>query len=118
MAGATNASFSLTNVQGSSVGGYSVVITNMLGSITSATAVLAVTGAAIAPQIDSIASLPDGRIELQISGGPGNFAVECSPTLSGWTQLNSLAVTGAVFQYIDTETNQASRFYRVIQLLP
>jgi alpha-tubulin suppressor-like RCC1 family protein len=117
MAGATSASLSLTNVQGLSAGGYSVVITNMLGSITSATAVLAVTGSAIAPQIDSIASLPDGRIELQVSGGPGNFAIESAPVLSGWTQLSSLTATGAVFQYIDPETNQASRFYRV-RLLP
>ncbi len=69
------------------------------------------------PHIDSIASLPDGRIELQVSGGPGTFAIECAPVLSGWTQLSSLTVTGAAFQYIDPETNQAGRFYRV-RLLP
>jgi hypothetical protein len=69
------------------------------------------------PHIDSIARLPDGRIQLQISGGPGNFAIECAPVLSGWTQLSSLTATGAVFQYVDPETNQASRFYRV-RLVP
>lgn len=32
-------------------------------------------------------------------------------------QMNSLTVTGAVFQYIDPETSRASRFYRA-RVLP
>ena len=42
--GATNTSLSLTNVQGSSAGSYSVVVTNALGSAASATALLTVIG--------------------------------------------------------------------------
>jgi alpha-tubulin suppressor-like RCC1 family protein len=113
IAGACNSFLCLTNVQGSSAGSYSVVFTNAQGTATSATALLTVTGLAAAPQIDSIANLPDGGFQLQISGGPGKFAVEVAPALSGWTQLTTLTVTNAILQYIDPDTNQASRFYRV-----
>lgn len=114
--GATTALLTLPGVQATDAGTYSVVVSNLAGTLASRDAVLTVQ----APKlicIDSVASLPDGRVELTINGGPGNFAIECAPTLSGWTQLDSLTVTGAVFQYIDPETNQASRFYRV-RLLP
>lgn len=42
LAGATNASLVLTNIQGTSAGSYSVVASNSLGSVTSAVAVLTV----------------------------------------------------------------------------
>ena len=117
MAGATDASLSLTNLQAASAGSYSLVVTNAFGAASSANAVLTVTGQPNHPHIDSLVSLPAGGFALQVSGGPGNFAVEAAPTPSGWTQLSSLTATGAVFQYIDPDTNQASRFYR-IRLLP
>jgi hypothetical protein len=88
----------------------------MAGAVSSADAVLTVTPSA-PPNIDSISRLPAGQVQLQISGGPGNFAIEAAPVLSGWTQLSSLNATGAVFQYTDADTNQATRFYRV-RVLP
>jgi hypothetical protein len=105
----------LNNVQATNAGSYSVVVSNVAGMVTSSNAVLAVTVGSV-PHIDSFAALPDGSFQLQVSGGPGRFAIECAPTLSGWTQLSTLTATGAVFQYTDPDTNQASRFYR-IQLL-
>jgi len=114
--GATTALLTLAQVQGSGAGTYSVVVTNPLGTAISSNAVISVWQTA-APHIDSIATLPDGRIELQISGGPGRFAIECAPAPAAMTQLDSLTATGAVFQYFDPETNQASRFYRV-RVLP
>ncbi|MFZ0827852.1 MAG: immunoglobulin domain-containing protein [Verrucomicrobiia bacterium] len=42
LAGATNATITLTNVQATAAGGYSVVVTNMYGSVTSSNAVLIV----------------------------------------------------------------------------
>jgi hypothetical protein len=117
VAGATAAVLSLANAQIPSAGTYSVVVTNALGAATSANALLTVIGAPPPPQIDSLAKLPDGKFELEVGGGPGNFAIESAPGLSGWTQLVSLTATGAVFQYIDPDTNQASRFYR-IRVLP
>jgi len=116
IAGATASSYTKNNIQPSDAGSYSVFITNRVGSTISSNAVLTVPAPKLI-YIDSVASLPDGRVELTITGGPGSFAIERAPTLWGWTQLHSLTVTGAVFQYIDPDTNQASRFYRV-RLLP
>jgi hypothetical protein len=110
--GASAAVLTLANVQAIDAGRYSVVISNVAGTATSSNAVLTVSVGSV-PHLDSIANLPDGRFALQISGGPGTFTIECAPTLSGWTQLNSLTVTGATFQYIDPDTKRASRFYRV-----
>jgi hypothetical protein len=104
-------------MQASSAGSYAVVVTNLLGTVTSANAILSVIGLRSPPHIDSQASLPDGTFQLQVSGGPGAFAIEVAPEPFGWTQLSSLTVTSAVFQYLDPDTNQASRFYR-IRLLP
>ena len=117
LAYATTSAYTCSNAQTKDAGNYSVVVSNVAGAATSSNAALTVLPAS-RPHIDSIASRSDGRIELQIGGGPGNFAIECALTLSGWTQLNSLTATGAVFQYLDPETNQASRFYRVVRVLP
>ena len=111
--GATTSAWTATNVQPANAGAYTVLVSNLYGTDKSFSAFLTVTGGLNAPQIDSIASLPDGKIGLQISGGPGNFAIEGTPGLSGWTQLCSLTATGILFQYVDPDTNQTSRFYRV-----
>jgi hypothetical protein len=107
----------VANAQPADAGSYSVVVSNIAGTATSSNALLTVTQPSNSPRIDSIIRRPDGTFELQISGGPGNFAIECSPVPSGLTQLTTLSATGAVFQYIDPETNQASRHYRV-RLMP
>src|ERR1035438_5552030 len=117
IAGATLSSYTKNALQASDAGSYSVFITNGVGAVTSVNALLTVIGAAPPPQIDSLAKLPDGKFELEVGGGPGNFAIESASGLSGWTQLVSLTATVAVFQYIDPDTNQASRFYR-IRVLP
>ncbi len=110
--GATASTYTRNNIQAADAGSYSVFITNGVSSILSSEAVLTVIGTS-APHIDSIASLPEGGIRLQISGGPGNFSIESAPALTGWTQMISLTATGEVFQYTDPETNQASRSYRI-----
>jgi hypothetical protein len=111
--GATEASLTLTNLPAASAGSYCLVVSNALGIAMSANAILSLSGQLSPPQIDSITRLPDGSYQLQISGGPGTFAVEAAPEPFGWTQLDSLTVTGTVSQYIDADTNQASRFYRI-----
>ena len=117
IAGATGSAYTLNNAQDTNAGSYSVVVSNVAGTVASSNAVLTVTQLSNQPHIDSITRLPDGTFQLQISGGPGNFAIECSPLPSGLTQFSSLTATGAVFQYIDPETTHTSRFYRV-KLLP
>jgi hypothetical protein len=109
---ANSSSYTRTNVQASDAGVFSVLVTNLAGSITSDPAVLSFPGEN-PPNIDSITLLSGMNIQLQFNGGPGNFDLEVSPNLSTFTQLTTLNATGAVFQYIDSETNLASRFYRL-----
>ena len=116
LSGATRSSLTVTNASPLDEGGYAVRVASPYGEILSSVASLTVTSVP-RPHIDSLAQGPDGRFTLQVSGGPGQFAIECAPQLTGWTQLSSLTATGAIFQYTDPETNRASRFYRV-RLLP
>ena len=118
IAGATDSSYTRANAQTNDAGAYSVVVTNSAGSVVSSNATLTVNVLNTnPPHIDAISILPDGRAQLQVSGGPGNFAIEAAPAPSGFMQLSSLTATGAVFQYIDPDTNQSTRFYR-IRVLP
>jgi hypothetical protein len=111
--GATGTAYTRTNVQNGDVGNYSVVVSNLAGSVTSDPASLSLlTTQALPPHIDSITLLSDA-VQLQFSGGPGMFALEVSPTLTNFTQLTTLNATGSVFQFTDPETNHPSRFYRL-----
>ncbi len=117
LAGAIGTSYTLNSVQPTDAGNYSVVVSNIAGSMTSGDAVLTVIQSA-PPHIDSITLLLDRRAQLQISGGPGNFAIEQAPSLSGWTQAFTTNVISGVFLYTDPETNQLQRFYRAQRLVP
>ncbi len=117
--GATIAAYTRSNAQPVHAGGYSVVVTNVAGSVTSSLAQLTVLVPPAGPiHIDSITLLPGQGIRLQGSGGPGDFAVDISDTLLGWTQLSTLSATGSVFQFTDTDLGQARRYYRVRSLNP
>jgi len=115
---ATGSSYATTNVQSADQGNYSVVVSNVAATVVSADATLTLSGSQPnPPHIDSIELLSDGSAQLDISGGPGTFAIEAAPGLNGWTQLSTVTATTGIFQYTDSETNQTSRFYRV-RLVP
>ena len=109
--GATASAYTRANVQTSDAGSYSVLVSNLVGSVTSAEALLAVLPPA--PHIDSITLLSGEGFQLQITGGPGNFAIDATPDLSTWSELTNFTVPGVVFQFTDPDTNQITRFYRV-----
>jgi len=114
--GATSDSYTRTNVQPGDAGNYSIIVSNIAGTLASDEALLTV-AQPMPPRIDTITLLPDQSIQLQISGGPGNFAIDAAPDLSGWSNLTNLTAAGAVFYFTDTETNLPARFYRV-RVLP
>ncbi|MCX6930751.1 MAG: immunoglobulin domain-containing protein [Verrucomicrobia bacterium] len=115
LAGATASSYTCDNVQITNVGSYSVVVSNVAGTLTSADAVLALIQL-LPLKIDLISLMPNGQIQLQASGPPGSYAVEASPNLADWVELTNLTTTGTSFQYVDSETNLSRRFYRLHRL--
>jgi hypothetical protein len=113
IAGATDTSFTVADAQPTNAGSYSVVVSNIAGTAASADAVLTVTQPA-PPQIDWITLLPNGHIQLQVSGVPGHYAVEATTNLIvvDWAELTNFTTTNTSFQYSDGETNLVQRFYR------
>jgi uncharacterized lipoprotein YddW (UPF0748 family) len=65
------------------------------------------------PRIDSITLLSGGQVQLQVSAEPGLYTIEASASLAAWSALFTLTNTGASFAYLDSETNQTQRYYRV-----
>ncbi len=106
---ATATAYTRSSVEPLDAGSYSLIASNVAGVATSANAVLSV----VLPYIDSVQPLSNQGFQLQISGGPGRFAIEATPSFNGWTQLTTLSATGSVFQYLDPDLTQSNRFYRV-----
>ena len=82
LAGATAETLQLTNVQSSQAGSYAVIITNEVGSVTSATATLTIT---LPPTIvlPHIAVQPDGSVQL-VFAPDSNCKVQASTNLGDW----------------------------------
>jgi hypothetical protein len=115
--GATNLSLLLTNVQATQAGGYRVVVTNIVGGVTSSIASLRVL---IAPSISLAASgVSSTNVSMSLQSITGlNYQLVYKNTLTdaNWTPLPPVVVgTGGPISLQDT--NGAvfpSRFYRVI----
>jgi uncharacterized lipoprotein YddW (UPF0748 family) len=112
IAGETGSACTLNNVQATNAGSYSVVVSNVAGTVTSSNAMLAITQPSPL-QIDSISLMPDGQTQLHVSGNPGPYAIETASNLVNWAELTNLTTTNTTFQYLDAETNLTQRFYRI-----
>ncbi len=115
LAAATASAYTCWNAQAENAGSYSVVVSNIAGTVDSADAVLTVTQA-VPLQIDAITLVPGGQILLHVSGAPDHYAVEATTNLVDWVELTNLTTTGNTFDYLDADTNLAQRFYRVRQM--
>jgi len=113
LAGATDDTLLLTNVQPVQGGSYTVVITNAAGSITSAVASLTV----LVPVTISSVSLAGPQISVAFPSQSGlNYVLEYKNALAdpAWTPLApALMATGSVMVLQDTNAPVASRYYRV-----
>ena len=89
-------------------------MTNAAGSAFSTPAMLTV----LPPDpsyIDSIVVLPDGQVQLEVTGDAGNYTVEFSTNLVVWEELANVLNTNGTFWCLDGETNAQQRFYRARQ---
>lgn len=108
---ATNATYSIGQVATSDVGGYHVVITNSVGSVTSRVAQLTVAFLAI-----------DQYAGITILGVPGRtYRIEATPTSGSpnWQTLTNLVLPATPHIWIDYDSpNVPSRVYRASELPP
>jgi hypothetical protein len=110
--------YTRTNVQTNDAGGYSVLVGNIAGSVTSAVATLTVT----VPQparFQFITRLPDRRARFIITGEPGaTYTIQDSSNLTttNWSALMTVVNTNGTLDLIDdSASNAATRFYRTKQ---
>lgn len=130
LAGATNASLVLTNVQLSDAGVYSVVVRNVETSATSSNATLVVRSAALGLSPASVTGVPafgrleigttpDGHPRIAIFAPAGSRStLEASGDLVGWSDVATLTGEGesSPVVVVDAEaTPDSRRFYRLRQ---
>jgi hypothetical protein len=115
LAGATNSVLNLTNVQTTNAGHYKVVVTNAAGSITSASATLAVRASAVTLSTSTGALTHSNGFNLQLTVPTGNtYVIMASSDFVNWTPIATNVSTNASAAFSDlTATNYANRYYRV-----
>ena len=105
IAGATNATFSVSNVQATNTGGYDVVVCSTYGCVTSAVATLAFIGL----DVQVLAA-------VTVQGVVGaNTRVDWSTDLHTWNMLTNFALPYSPFRFADWNSlGQPHRYYRVV----
>jgi GH25 family lysozyme M1 (1,4-beta-N-acetylmuramidase) len=113
IAGANGSTYTRTNTQYADAGNYSVVVTNIAGSVTSSNALLSILTAAPAA-LEVASALPDASLQLRITGDPGaTYFVQSSTNLLDWAPLTNITVGAGPFNFAITGlTNDAQRFFR------
>ena len=111
---ATNAILTLANVQSANAGVYTVVITNIAGTVTSTNAMLAVSGGGSPqPQLSGLV-FANGTFSLTVSGGSGgDFIIQTSTNLIDWVNLYT-NLSATPFTFGDSNAGTLSQqFYRI-----
>jgi uncharacterized lipoprotein YddW (UPF0748 family) len=111
--GATGPDYTQISAVNIHQGEYSVMVTNPVGAVTSAVALLTV----VYPEPPSVVSAAiealGGTLNLQFTGGPGQFFIETSPDLVTWTNRAIINAGEAAFNYADSTDGSPRLFYRV-----
>ena len=109
LAGATNSGLTIARAQAGNAGAYSVVVTNLAGSATSAGATLNVTTLRL-----GAISATNGGWQLSVTGAPGpGYAIETSTNLIAWSLVSTLVNSNGTFNYFLPPAAGAQNFYRV-----
>jgi len=114
--GATSPALVLPNAFPVNAGSYTVIITNVFGSVTSSPAILTVTPLGLtAPAI-----LTSGEFQFGFDTAGGvKYEVEYSSDLLNWYPLLTVRGNGLPVTLIDPNTTGSpKRFYRIIQSVP
>ena len=107
--GATNTSLVLTNLQATNAGLYTVVVSNLVGSISSQNAYLTIYPSGVSLSFYSA---------ITIEGAVGQiYGIQCSTNLdnpNGWWGVTNLTLARPIEVWLDTQPEaQLRRFYRV-----
>ncbi|EEF60560.1 beta strand repeat-containing protein [Pedosphaera parvula] len=115
--GATASSYTVSKVKKKDTGSYSVVISNVAGSITSANAELTIAKKNQA-DVQMMSVLPDTRVHLTIAGTPGvTYMIEGSSDLVKWVELGAVVSTNGTIDLSDTAaSNPSVNFFRTRQM--
>ena len=111
--GATGSSYLCTNVQYASAGSYSVVVSNIAGSLLSSNGLLSIVTASPA-QFQSVAVLPNSTLQMLLLGDPGaTYFVQTSTNLVDWIALTNLTLTDTSYAFIvGSVTSDQNRYFR------
>jgi hypothetical protein len=111
--GATNATFTVTNIQSGNAGNYSVVVTNIAGSTVSSNALLAIIASQPA-QFQLVSLQPGAGLSLVASGQTNaTYIIETSTNLLNWTALtNLLLATNGIFEFDANPATNEQLFFR------
>jgi lysophospholipase L1-like esterase len=113
ISGATTNALIIFDAQASDAGGYTVVVTNAAGAITSAVATLTVV---VPPQVTTVTWLPD-QTPLLCFNAVSNltYRIDASTDLLTWAALTNFTDPNGTVQFNDPDaTNFWQRFYRAV----
>jgi hypothetical protein len=116
ISGAMDTNYTRANAQPEDSGSYSVLITNIAGGVISSNALLTVNPWAEV-RFESITSLSDGRVRLEISGEVGEpLWIEQASQVSNWFPLTNITLSNSPVEFTDEDaTNQPAKLYRAHQ---
>jgi hypothetical protein len=113
LSGATSSILMLTNVQTANQGDYSVVVTSLVGSVTSASAHLTVQSQTIAPPQLANWQVANGLVSFDVtSSSQTNVVIWESADLNHWTAVRTNFSSTGTVRISETQGSNAVQFYR------
>ena len=116
LAGRTEPVLTLTNAVSAMAGGYSVVVSNTAGAVTSAPALLTVAASVVQPPVpQSLSVLRSTGFTLDVVAEAGrSFRVEASEDLVRWVEVTNFVGTAEAERFVDVAARGLGRrFYRI-----
>ena len=117
ISGANNSVFQIIAAQGTNTGNYSVVVSNLVNTVTSANAHLTVITMPI--HFESIAPFAGENFYLRGTGDPGTYQILATTNLSNtnWPTVTTIVNTNGIFEWTDSVAVPFQRYYRA-RLVP